>query len=109
LGIFVLSILGRTAQKDGPNLVTLTFDLQHLKFIIVIIIDMFNDMFKLTLASQSTFHLWHISSLTFIKPPLNESGLVHRCCSSVRLSVCPSVAKMQNKRDFFQKLRNLEL
>jgi len=43
----------------------------------------------------------------------SESGLVHRCCPSVRLSVCLfsvclSVAKIQKTR-FSQKLSNLEL
>jgi len=38
----------------------------------------------------------------------SESGLVHRCCPSVCLFVCLSVAKMQKTR-FSQKLNNLEL
>jgi len=46
---------------------------------------------------------WHILSFSIIKPPL---AVVHRCCPSVRLSVCMfvclSVAKIQ-KRDFLKK------
>ena len=45
------------------------------------------------------------------KPPLAtaiESGLVHRCCPSVRLSVCLSVVKIQKKRNQFRAMVSID-
>ena len=39
----------------------------------------------------------------------SESSLVQRCCPSVCLLVCLSVAKMQKIRNFLKKITNLEL
>ena len=65
-----------------------------------------------TVDSNSPFtgHCTAHDSALLSRRSRQQSGLVHRCCPSVRLSVCLSVCRQNAKKArFSQKLSNLEL
>ena len=51
-------------------------------------------------------HWWYdIYSIYYAAARDSESGLVHRCCPSVRLSVCLAVCRQNAKNAIFSKTK----